>query len=69
MQEQVNEDAPIYGFLVIFLGLFVLQGLVYRIVAKNYKIGGFADRIGGIVLGFIEGVIFVSSTAFYFCNV
>jgi uncharacterized membrane protein required for colicin V production len=62
------EDAPIYGYLVIFLGLLIVQGLFYRIVAKNYKIGGFADRIGGIVLGFIEGVLFVSTLLFIFAT-
>ena len=61
-----NEDAPIDGFLIIFLGLLILQGFLYRIVAKNYKIGGIADRIGGIVLGFTEGVLFVSSMLFIF---
>ena len=61
-----QENAPIYGFLTIFLGSLLLQSLVYRIVAKNYKIGGFADRLGGIVLGFIEGVLFVSSLLFIF---
>jgi uncharacterized membrane protein required for colicin V production len=45
-----------------------VQGLFYRIVAKNYKIGGFADRIGGIVLGFIEGVLFVSTLLFIFAT-
>jgi len=59
-------NAPIYGFLSIFLGLLLVQGFFYRIVTKNYKIGGIADRIGGIVLGFIEGVIFVSSLLFIF---
>jgi uncharacterized membrane protein required for colicin V production len=61
-----QENAPIYGFLSIFLGLLLVQGLFYRIVAKNYKIGGFADRIGGLILGFIEGVLFVSSLLFIF---
>jgi uncharacterized membrane protein required for colicin V production len=61
-----KENGPIYGFLIIFLGLLVVQGFCYRIVAKNYKIGGIADKIGGIVLGFIEGIIFVSSLLFIF---
>ncbi len=61
-----QENAPIYGFLCIFLGLFLVQGFLYRILTKNYKIGGIADRIGGIVLGFIEGVLFVSSLLFIF---
>jgi uncharacterized membrane protein required for colicin V production len=62
-------NAPLYGFLSIFLGLLLVQGFFYRIVTKNYKIGGIADRIGGIVLGFIEGVLFVSSLLFIFAMV
>ena len=45
-----------------------MQGLLYRILAKNYKIGGFADRVGGIVLGFVEGVLFVSSLLLIFAT-
>jgi uncharacterized membrane protein required for colicin V production len=61
-----SEDAPIYGFLIIFFGLFILQSLLYKIITKNYKIGGIPDRVGGTVLGFIEGAIFVSSLLFIF---
>jgi len=61
-----REDAPTNGFLIIFLGLLILQGVLYRILAKNYKIGGFADRMGGLVLGFVEGALFVSSLLFIF---
>jgi uncharacterized membrane protein required for colicin V production len=61
-----HEDAPTNGFLIIFFGLLIVQGVLYRILAKNYKIGGFADRMGGLVLGFIEGALFVSSLLFIF---
>jgi uncharacterized membrane protein required for colicin V production len=61
-----HEDAPLYGFLIIFLGLLIIQGFLYRILTGSYKIGGIADRIGGIVVGFIEGVLFVSSMLFIF---
>lgn len=54
-------DGPMYAFMFIFFGLFIVQSLLYRLITKNYKIGGVADRIGGVVLGFIEGSIFVSS--------
>jgi uncharacterized membrane protein required for colicin V production len=60
------EEAPTYGFLIIFFGLFILQALLYKIITKSYKIGGIPDRIGGTVLGFIEGAIFVSSLLFIF---
>jgi len=52
--------------LIIFLGLLIVQGFLYRIITGSYKIGGIADRIGGIILGFIEGVLFVSSLLFIF---
>jgi len=61
-----HEDVPVKGFLVIILGLLIIQGILYRILAKNYKIGGIADRIGGMTLGFVEGVILVSSLLFVF---
>ena len=65
-QGEGNEGSPVNGFLIIFLGMFIVQGLLYRILAKNYKIGGFADKIAGIALGFIEGAIFVSALLFIF---
>jgi len=65
---QGDEGSPINGFLVIFLGMFILQGLLYRLLAKNYKIGGFMDKIGGVVLGFVEGAIFVSALLFIFAT-
>jgi uncharacterized membrane protein required for colicin V production len=64
-----QENAPLYGFLTIFIGLIIVQGFIYRVIAKNYKIGGFADRIGGLVLGFIEGIVFTSSMFFIFAMV
>lgn len=59
-----HEDAPMYGFLTIFFGLFIVQSLLYKLLTESYKIGGIADRIGGIVFGFIEGALFVSSLLF-----
>jgi uncharacterized membrane protein required for colicin V production len=56
----------IYGFLIIFMGMVILQGLLYKILAGGYKIGGFADRIGGMIFGFIEGALFISSLLFIF---
>jgi uncharacterized membrane protein required for colicin V production len=56
-----SSDAHMYAFLFIFLGMFIVQSLLYRLITSNYKIGGVADRIGGTVLGFIEGMIFISS--------
>ncbi len=57
-------DAPMYGYLFIFLGIFIIQSLLYKIITSSYKIGGVADRIGGTVLGILEGFIFVSSMLF-----
>jgi uncharacterized membrane protein required for colicin V production len=61
-----STDASIYGFLIIFLGMAIIQGLLYKILTGGYKIGGLADRIGGIVLGCIEGALFISSLLFIF---
>ena len=55
-----SDDSSMYAFLFIFLGIAVLQGLLYSILAKGYKIGGLADRVGGLILGFIEGALFLS---------
>jgi len=61
----IHTDEPsMYGYLFIFFGVAILQGVVYKILAKGYKIGGFADRIGGLVLGFIEGALFLSCLLF-----
>jgi len=61
-----HENSPVDGFLVIFFGLFIIQSLLYKILTKNYKIGGISDRIGGIIMGFIEGTLFVSSLLYIF---
>ena len=61
-----HEDSPTYGFLVIFLGLLIIQGVLYRLLTGCYKIGGIPDRVGGIILGFVEGTLFVSSLLFIF---
>jgi uncharacterized membrane protein required for colicin V production len=42
--------------------------LLYKIIAKSYKIGGFMDRIGGLVLGFVEGALFLSCLFFIFAQ-
>jgi uncharacterized membrane protein required for colicin V production len=55
------QNAPMYGYLIIFLGLFIVQALLYRLLTKGYKIGGIADRIAGGVIGFLEGMLFISS--------
>ena len=59
-----HDEAPMYAFLFIFLGLFIIQSILYKVLSGSYKIGGMADRIGGIVLGFFEGAIFISSMLF-----
>ena len=59
-------DAPMEGFLAIFLVIVFIQGLIYRIAADGYKIGGMADRIGGTALGFAEGVLFISAMLMIF---
>jgi uncharacterized membrane protein required for colicin V production len=61
-----QEDASMNGYLIIFLGLFIIQSLLYKVLTKNYKIGGIADRIGGTILGFFEGALWISSLLLIF---
>jgi membrane protein required for colicin V production len=61
-----SDNSSMYGFLYIFLAAAILQGLLYKILTGGYKIGGFADRVGGIILGFIEGALFLSCLLFIF---
>jgi uncharacterized membrane protein required for colicin V production len=58
--------APLYGFLIIFISIMITQGLLYKILTGGYKLKGIADRIGGVVIGFLEGVLFLSSVLFIF---
>ena len=52
--------APSFGFLIIFLSLIVLQGVIYKLATGSYKIGGIADHIGGTIIGLFEGILFTS---------
>ena len=64
-----SPNAPMYGFLIIFLSIIIVQTLLYKILTKGYKIGGIADRVGGTILGLIEGGLFLSSLLFIFALV
>lgn len=57
-------NAPVLGAIVIFLGVMAIQALIYRFATGPYKIGGIADRIGGGIVGTVQGVLFVSSFLF-----
>jgi uncharacterized membrane protein required for colicin V production len=59
-----HEKAPIYGYLVIFFGIFIIQSLLYKYITGSYKLTGVIDKIGGVFFGFIEGALFVSSVLF-----
>jgi uncharacterized membrane protein required for colicin V production len=61
-------DAPLYAYLSIFLLVAVLQWLLYKFLARNYRIGGFLDRVGGIVFGFMEGAVFLSCLFYIFAR-
>ncbi len=58
------ETAPVAAFLMIFLVLFLLQFALYRPLTHNYKFGGIVDKIFGVPLGLVEGVIFISIVIF-----
>lgn len=54
------EDAPVQAFAIIFFFTLLLQAILYRFLTDNYKIGGIIDRIGGVVLGLVQGGIVIS---------
>ncbi len=56
-----KSSAPVLGYFSVFFGILILQSLLYRLLAKGYKIGGIADRIIGSVLGFVQASIVVSA--------
>lgn len=58
-----RSSAIYYGYFTVFFGLILLQSLVFRLTAHDYKIGGIADRIVGAFLGFLQG-IFIMSVVF-----
>ncbi|MBM4169060.1 MAG: CvpA family protein [Ignavibacteria bacterium] len=51
---------PSIGFLAVFFGIIFIQSLLYRLLTRNFKIGGIADRILGSVLGLFQGMLIVS---------
>ncbi|MCU0452117.1 MAG: CvpA family protein [Bacteroidetes bacterium] len=57
-------NAPVLGAIVVFLGIMLLQSLIYRFATGPYKIGGMGDRIGGAIVGTAQGVLFLSSVLF-----
>ena len=56
--------APMTAFFMIFFIMFFLQSVLYRLITDNYKIGKIADRVVGVVLGTIEGLIVISVIIF-----
>jgi uncharacterized membrane protein required for colicin V production len=59
-------NGPLYGFLTIFLSIAIIQGILYKVLANGYKLKGLADRIGGTVVGFLEGLLFLSCLLYIF---
>lgn len=53
-------DATPQAYYIIFLGIILIQSLLYRLLTKAYKIGGIADRIIGSALGLFEGMLILS---------
>ncbi len=61
--EMERSNAVFYGYFAVFFGLIVLQSLIFRLTAHDYKIGGIADRVIGSFLGFVQG-LFIMSVVF-----
>jgi uncharacterized membrane protein required for colicin V production len=47
-------------FFIIVYFLFFVQIIIYRFGTDNYKMGGMLDSVGGIAVGFVEGIVFIS---------
>ena len=60
------ESAPVEAFSIIFFFLMLLQSVLYHFLTDNYKIGGgkIIDRIIGVALGLVEGVLIMSVLIF-----
>ena len=52
---------PMLGFLAVFIGIVLVQSIVYKLATDAYKIGGLADRSAGAVLGIFQGILFLSA--------
>jgi len=55
-----RSTAVFYGYFTVFFGLILLQSLIFRLTAHDYRIGGIADRVVGSFLGFVQGLFIVS---------
>jgi uncharacterized membrane protein required for colicin V production len=63
LRSELNVDpasAPVQAYYLIFIGIILMQSLLYRLLAKGYKIGGIADRIIGSALGLFQGMLIFS---------
>ena len=60
-----KSDAPSMGFMAIFLFVTIVASVLYRLLSGNFKIGGIADRVLGVLLGFIQGALLASSLLFF----
>ncbi len=56
-----QSDAVLYGYFTVFFGLIILQSIIFRLTAHDYKIGGIADRIVGSFFGFLQGLFIMSA--------
>jgi len=54
-------SAMFYGYFTVFFGLILLQSVVFRLTAHDYKVGGIADRIVGTFLGLLQGAFIMSA--------
>ena len=59
-----DATGPMMGFLAVFVGIVLVQSIVYKIATESYKIGGLADMVAGSFLGLFQGMLFLSSLLF-----
>ena len=63
LTDQLQSDpswAPLHAYLIIFFCIVFLQSVLYRVLTDKYKIGGLADRLGGVVFGGVHTALVIS---------
>ena len=56
---------PTFSFLIIVVGIMVAQAIVYKIAIKKLAEGTW-NRVGGLIMGLVEGGIFLSLIVIFF---
>ena len=58
-------ESTTFSFLIIVVGIMVAQAIIYKIAIKKLADGTW-NRIGGLIMGLVEGGIFLSLIVIFF---